>query len=255
MNGARIALIGSVLTVAMQIPYSAAEPSLAQANSVPAAPMTGMAMDDSVAVGKVMLDQLEQEAGSGNAILAWDGQAWYGADYNKLWLKSEGSPNPDDKTDARSELLWDHVIARWWSVQTGVRYDLVQGPARGWVAAGIQGLAPYWFDVEATLYLGDGGRTAARFRAEHDVLLTQRLIVQPEFEADLYGKTDAARQIGSGLSDFQLGLRARYEIRREIAPYIGLAWRRDVGGTAQFARTNGLAPNALLFVAGFHVWF
>jgi copper resistance protein B len=195
MNGARIALIGSVLTVAMQIPYSAAEPSLAQANSVPAAPMTGMAMDDSVAVGKVMLDQLEQEAGSGNAILAWDGQAWYGADYNKLWLKSEGSPNPDDKTDARSELLWDHVIARWWSVQTGVRYDLVQGPARGWVAAGIQGLAPYWFDVEATLYLGDGGRTAARFRAEHDVLLTQRLIVQPEFEADLYGKTDATGSI------------------------------------------------------------
>jgi copper resistance protein B len=116
-------------------------------------------------------------------------------------------------------------------------------------------LSPYGFDIEATLYVGDEGRTAARLKAEHDVLVTQRLIVQPEFETDLYGKTDAARQVGSGLSDLQFALRARYEIRREIAPYVGIAWRRDFGETAQFARRNGTDPSALEWLAGFHVWF
>jgi copper resistance protein B len=202
-----------------------------------------------------MLDQLEMEGDSGHTTVAWDAQAWYGTDYDKVWFKSEGSPNPSDKTDSRNELLWEHVFARWWSVQTGARYDVGQGPARGWAAAGIQGLAPYWFDIEATLYVGDTGRTAARFRAEHDFLLTQRLVVQPELEFDLYGKADPARQIGSGLSDSQLGLRFRYEIRREIAPYAGIAWRRDCGSSAQYARASGLEPNTLQWLAGLRVWF
>jgi copper resistance protein B len=216
---------------------------------------TLMEMNDAASVGKVMLDQLEIEGDSGHTAIAWDAQAWYGSDYDKVWLKSEGSPNPSDNTDSRNELLWDHVIARWWSVQTGVRYDVGQGPARAWAAAGIQGLAPYWFDVEATLYAGDAGRTAARFRAEHDFLLTQRLIVQPELEFDLYGKADPARQIGSGLSDSELGLRIRYEIRREIAPYAGVVWRRDYGSTADFARASGFGPNAAEWVVGLRVWF
>lgn len=214
-----------------------------------------MDMDDSASLGKVMVDQLELEDDSGRGLIAWDGQAWYGSDYDKAWIKSEGSPGPAGKTGSRNELLWDHLIARWWSLQTGVRYDLGHGPARGWAAAGVQGLAPYGFDVEAALYVGAGGRTAARFKAEHDLLITQRLIVQPELETDVYGRTDAARQVGSGLSDLQLALRLRYEIRREVAPYVGVAWRRDFGPTAQFARVSGTDPGAVVWLAGFHAWF
>jgi copper resistance protein B len=265
---ARLARIAGTLLVAAQMPCWGVESQLVEPTAtvqptstdsmadMPYREMaTLMAMDDAAAIGKAMLDQLEIEGDSGHTTVTWDAQAWYGSDYNKIWFKSEGSPDPSDKTDSRNELLWDHVFARWWSVQTGARYDLGQGPARGWAALGIQGLAPYWFDIEATLYAGDAGRTAVRFRAERDVLITQRLIAQPELEFDLYGKSDPAREIGSGLSDSQLGLRIRYEIRREIAPYAGITWRRDYGSTAQYSRASGLGPNALLWVVGLRIWF
>lgn len=215
---------------------------------------TLMGMDDTAAVGKVMLDQLELDGGSGSTQLAWDAQAWYGGDYDKVWLKTEGSPDPNGQDTALNELLWDHVLTRWWDLQTGVRYDVGQGPARGWAAVGIEGLAPYWFDVEATLYAGEAGRTAARLRVEHDLLITQRLIVQPEVEANLYGKSDPARDVASGLSDMQLGLRIRYEIRRELAPYVGVAWRRELGASTQFSGGSGPRADSLQWVAGFHVW-
>ena len=270
-NTTRLALLSAMLAIALRAAALSAEPSQQQAGFAAAAPAAPspempadmsykemaamMEMDDAATFGKVMLDQLELEADSGHTLLAWDGQAWYGSDYNKVWLKSEGLPNDGDKTDARTELLWDRIVTRWWSVQAGVRYDLGQGPARGWAAAGIEGLAPYWFDLEATFYVGDEGRTAARLRAERDLLITQRLIVQSEFETDLYGKPDVARQIGSGISDLQLALRVRYEIRRELAPYVGLTWRRDFGATAQFARDDAVAPSALLWIAGLRAWF
>jgi copper resistance protein B len=267
-NTIGLALLNAMLALALPVAAVGAEPPQEQATSAAAAPppemranmsykemAAMMGMDDAATFGKVMLDQLELEADSDHTLFSWDGQAWYGSDYNKVWLKSEGSPNASDKTDARNELLWDRIVTRWWSVQTGVRYDLGQGPARGWAAAGIEGLAPYWFDLEATLYVGEEGRTAARLRAERDLPITQRLIVQPEFETNLYGKPDITRQIGSGISDLQLGLRVRYEIRRELAPYVGLTWRRDFGATAQFARDSGVAPGALLWVAGLRTWF
>ena len=216
---------------------------------------TLMGMEDTGAVGKVMLDQLELEGGSGGTALAWDAQGWYGGDYNKVWVRTEGSPDPSNQDGSRNELLWDHALTRWWDLQTGVRYDLGRGPARGWAAFGVEGLAPYWFDVEATLYLGEEGRTAARFQVEHDLLITQRLIVQPEIETNFYGRSDAAREVSSGLSDMQLGLRVRYEIRREFAPYIGAAWRRSLGATGPFPAGSGPRSDSLQWVAGFHVWF
>ena len=219
MNAARLALTGAVLAVALPLSCRSASPAPDGVPDMSYQTMSAlMGMDDTAAIGKVMLDQLELEGGSGGTVLAWDGQAWYGGDYNKVWFKTEGSPDPSNQDTSRNELLWDHALTRWWDLQTGVRYDLGQGPARGWAAVGIEGLAAYWFDVEATLYAGQAGRTAARFRVEHDLLITQRLIVQPEVETNLYGKTDAARELGSGLSDMQLGLRVRYEIRRELAP-------------------------------------
>jgi copper resistance protein B len=213
-----------------------------------------MGMNDAAAVGKLMIDQLEFEADRDRTSMSWDAQGWYGTDYDKLWVKSEGAPSASGSATGRNEVLWDRVISRWWSLQAGVRVDLAQGPSRGWAVAGLEGLAPYRFDLEAALYLADAGRSAARLRAQRDLLVTQRFILQPEFEAEFYGRSDAARQLGAGLSDLQLALRARYEIRREIAPYIGLAWRCDFGATAQYARADRAPAAALEWVAGLHVW-
>jgi copper resistance protein B len=151
--------------------------------------------------------------------------------------------------------LWDRIFSRWWSWQAGVRHDFGNGPSRNWLALGVQGLAPYWFDIEATAYVGDAGRTAARLQAEYELLFTQRLILQPEFELNAYGKDDPERQIGAGLSDLQLALRLRCEIRREFAPYVGIVWQRSLGKTADLVRAAGEDPSVLQMVAGVRFWF
>jgi copper resistance protein B len=268
VSAARALRIGVALWLAVLAFRGAGAEEPADAGHVPPAPPTQampamsyrdmiatMGMDDAAALGKVMLDQLEVEGGPDRTTMSWDAQAWYGTDYDKLWFRSEGTPSADGAPAARNELFWDHVISRWWSLQTGVRYDLGQGPARGWAAAGVEGLAPYRFDLEATLYLGSAGHSAALLRAQRDLFVTQRLIVQPELEAELYGSSDAARQLGAGLSNLQLALRARYELWREFAPYIGLAWRRDFGASANFARADGESAGALEWVAGLHLWW
>ena len=118
-----------------------------------------------------------------------------------------------------------------------------------------KGLAPYWLDAEATFYVGEEGRTAARLKADYDLLITQRLILQPYGEVNLYSKSDPGRQVGSGLSDLELSLRLRYEVRREFAPYIGVGWFRRFGTTAELARAAGEGSDEVQLVAGLHVWF
>jgi copper resistance protein B len=213
-----------------------------------------MQMDDTSPTAKVLFDQLEwRDTEEGNAA-AWNAEAWYGGDDNKLWLRSEGERVGDTTQNARADLLWDHTIARWWSVQAGGRQDFGDGPGRTWAAIGVQGLAPYWFETEATFYVGQQGRTALRLKSEYELLVTQRLILQPEGEANLYGESDPARQLGSGLSDLEIGLRLRYEVRREFAPYIGAVWSRQFGGTADRVRDVGGDPSEVQFVAGIRAW-
>ena len=213
-----------------------------------------MQMDDRERTGMVLLDQLEwRDTAEGNAAV-WDAEGWYGGDNNKLWLRSEGERVAGATQNARADLLWDHTFARWWSVQAGGRQDFGAGPGRTWAAIGVQGLAPYWFNTEATFYVGEQGRTAMRLKAEYELLFTQRLILQPEGEANLYGKSDPARQLGSGLSDLEIGLRLRYEVRREFAPYIGVVWARQFGSTADYVRVSGGNPSELQFVAGLRAW-
>jgi copper resistance protein B len=214
-----------------------------------------MQMDDTRPFGKVMLDQLEwRDAQEGNSA-AWDAQAWYGGDYNKIWLKTEGERLDGITRDASLDLLFDRVIARWWDAQAGVRQDFGKGPSRTWLALGLQGLAPYWLDVEATFYVGDEGRTAARLKASYDLLLTQRLIVQPYGEANFYGKSDPERQVGSGLSNLELSLRLRYEVRREFAPYLGVGWFKRFGEAAELARAAREGSDEAELVAGLRIWF
>jgi copper resistance protein B len=211
-----------------------------------------MQMDDRAAFGKVLIERLEWRAA---ASASWQAQAWYGGDYDKLWIKTEGSRTHGSTEDARVELLWDRIVSPWWNLQAGLREDLGDGPARTWAALGVAGLAPGLFDVEATLYAGDAGRSAARFKVEYNLLLAQRLVLQPEIEANLYGRADPERGLGSGLASAEAALRLRYEIRREFAPYVGLAWARRFSGSADLARAAGLRAEELRFVAGVRVWF
>lgn len=213
-----------------------------------------MQMEDDGEYGMVLLDQLEWQRSDGVDALAWEFDAWYGDDYNKIWFETEGS-RVDGEEAGRVEVMWDRIISSWWSVQTGVRQDFGSGPTRNWLDFGIQGLAPYFFEIDAALYVGEQGRTSARFSAEYDMLITQRLILQPEFEARLFGKDDPENGLGSGLSNIEVGLRLRYEIRREFAPYIGLHWERKFGRTADFARDGGDDASDLAVVAGVHAWF
>jgi copper resistance protein B len=213
-----------------------------------------MAMDDAAPFGMVAFDQLEWRATDGAEALFWDGRAWFGNDYDKALLKTEGERVEGDY-EGSVELLWDRVISRWWSLQGGVAQDFGDGPARTWATFGVQGLAPYWFEVEALAYVGEEGRTAANFSAEYEMFLTQRWILQPKVELQLYGKDDQANGIGSGFSEAELGLRLRYEIRREFAPYLGVVWSRKLGDTADLARKHGDDTDELQFVAGLRVWF
>jgi copper resistance protein B len=207
------------------------------------------------AVGILLLDRLEAVHGRDGNGQAWEAEGWYGRDEDKLWLRSEGELSQGKVADGNVEALWNHAIATYWSGQLGVRRDFGAGPGRDWVAFGVQGLAPYWFELEATGYVGSSGRTATRFRADYEVRFTQRLILQPELEFNLYGKSDPARGIGSGLSDVQFGLRLRYEVRREFAPYLGIHWVRRFGTTADYARADGQPVFDQQFVAGFRIWF
>ena len=211
-----------------------------------------MGMDDAARYGLMRFDQTEYREGD---TFAWDMDAWYGGDYQRLWLKSEGERESDGEWEGRLEGLWSRVIGRWWSTQVGVRHDFGDGASRTWFAAGVEGLAPYFFDLEATGYVSDEGRFAARLAASYDLLLTQRLVLQPDMELTAYSKAEPSLLRGSGVSALELGLRLRYEFRRELAPYAGLEWVRSFGETSELLRANGDPTSDLRWVAGIRFWF
>jgi copper resistance protein B len=200
----------------------------------------------------VRVDRLEARDGDA---AAWDLDAWVGYDLNKLWVRSEGDRDHGTTREAEVEVLWAHAFARWWDLVAGARHDFRPDPDQSWAAVGVQGLAPYRFDVEATAFIADGGRAAARVEAQYDLLITQRLVLQPLVEALWYSESDPERGIGTGLSSAEVGLRLRYEVRREVAPYIGLVWQKKHGETADLARANGVDTDDTALVAGVRIWF
>lgn len=205
--------------------------------------------------GALMFDRLEGVRASGNTALAYDLQAWYGRDYNRAVLKAEGEYDNGEFEEMSTELLWGHALTAYWDTQLGLRYDSGEGPNRTWLAFGFQGLAPYWFELDATAYVGEEGRTAFNVEAEYELLLTQKWILQPRVEAEFYGKDDSEKGIGSGLSAVQAGVRLRYEIRPEFAPYLGIQWSGLFGASADYARSAGLDSNVTQVVAGVRFWF
>jgi copper resistance protein B len=202
----------------------------------------------------VLIDRFEWHDAPSDPLL-WDVDAWIGRDLAKLWIRSEGERNDDATEHAEVEVLWGKSFARWWDVVAGARYDAQPGPERSWAAFGFRGTAPYRFDIEATTYVGEGGDMALRFEGQYDILVTNRLVLEPLLELDWYGQSDAERGTGAGLSEGELGLRLRYELRREVAPYVGLTHVRSFGRTADFTRAAGEDPDDTRWVAGIRVWF
>jgi copper resistance protein B len=214
-----------------------------------------MHMNDDPTLTKVMINQLEtRQADQGDNPLAWEAEAWIGKDLNKLWLKTEGEKVGSKTEEAEVQALYSRAIAPFWDVQAGVRKDF-KPQGREWATVGVKGLAPYHFDVDAALFAGTESRTAARLKGEYEIMLTQKTVLAPEAEINLYSKDDPAMGIGSGLADANVGLRLRHEFKREFAPYIGVNWSKKFGKTADYARDDGEKTQDTQFVAGVRLWF
>ena len=202
-----------------------------------------------------LLDRFEISDADDGTALGWEALAWMGGDIQRLWLRSEGEAVDGRIEHGDVEVLYGRSVRAWWDVLAGVRQDVGEGPSRTWAAIGVQGLAPYKFEVAATAYLGQGGRTALRAEAEYDTLLTNRLILQWRAEANAHGKDDPLAGIGAGLSTVEAGARLRYEITRQFAPYIGIEHDRAYGNTADLRRASGHGAADTRVVAGVRVWF
>lgn len=211
--------------------------------------------DHEVNFGLLRADRFESVHIDGDTFAIYDLQAGYGGALDRVMIKAEGDVDSGEIEEASTDLLWNHAVATFWNTQLGLRYDSGEGPDRSWLAAGIQGLAPYWFEVDATLYVGEEGRTAFNIEAEYELLLTQKLVLQPRIEADFHGKRDAERSLGAGLSGLAVGLRLRYEICREFAPYVGVERVSQYGGTADYIRESGADTHETQAVAGVRFWF
>lgn len=205
---------------------------------------------------QVIFNLAEYQARKGGDGYRWDGEAWIGGDINRLVLKSEGEGAFHGGVDrAEIQLLYSRALAPYWNVQAGLRHDFQPNPSRTYATIGIEGLAPYWFEVEGALFLSDKGDVLARAEGYYDQRVTQRLILQPRVELNFAAQDVPENRIGSGLSNAELGLRLRYEIAREIAPYIGISYDRKVGDTARYARINGEDADATSLVIGMRIWF
>lgn len=214
------------------------------------------AENGSMNTSRVIINQFEARIQDGRDGYQWDAQGWYGSDTDKLWIKTEGEGRFGHKVEeAEMQALWSHAFTPWFDYQVGLRYDPEPHPRRGYAVFGIQGLAPYFFETDSVLFLSNEGELSARFSGEYDLLLTQRLILQPALEANLAAQDVEERGIGSGINDIELGLRLCYEIRREFAPYVGFSWRRKLGETRSLARRAGEDASIPAVLAGIRFWF
>ncbi|WP_254459236.1 copper resistance protein B [Xanthomonas sacchari] len=205
--------------------------------------------------GYLLVDRLEGWDNAHGSGQAWEARGWYGGDIDRLWLRSDGEREGGRTTASTLELAYGRAISPWWDVLVGGKQAFAPGRARTSAAFGVQGMAPYKFEVSAMLYVGEGGHASLHLEGEYDVLLTNRLILQPRLEAELAARDDPAHRTGSGLTAVEGGLRLRYEVTRRFAPYVGVDHVRNFGGTADARRAAGEAVRETRWVAGLRFWF
>lgn len=205
--------------------------------------------------GKVLVDRLESQRTDDATALAWEAEASWGGALDRVVVSTEGERLHGDTEAARHELFWRHAAARWWETRVGVRHDGGEGPGRSWAGIGVEGLAPQFVELSLVAYAGEEGRSALTLEAEYEARLTNRLILQPRLELNAYGKADPVAGIGQGLAESEAGLRLRYEVRREVAPYAGIEWHRLYGDSADLARAGGSRVGEVRAVAGLRLWF
>ncbi len=204
----------------------------------------------------VMFNLAEYQPRQGQDGFRWDGEGWYGGDVNRLTIKTEGEGRfGEGVEEAEVQVLYSRAIDPYFNAQLGIRQDLGRGVRRTYATVGFEGLAPYWFEVEGALFLSDKGDVLGRLEGYYDQRVTQRLILQPRVELNFAAQDVSARRIGAGLSTVEVGLRLRYEIKRQFAPYAGISWERKVGQTGRNARADGENPTSAGLVAGIRFWF
>ena len=204
----------------------------------------------------ILFNLAEYQARAGADGYRWEGEGWFGGDVDRFVVKTEGEGDVRQPLAAAEvQALYSRAIGPWWNLQAGIRYDIRPEPRRGFATLGIEGLAPYWFKASGALFLSNKGELLGRLEGFYDQRITQRLILQPRGEINLAAQDIPAIGVGSGLSDIELGLRLRYEIAREFAPYVGLEWTGKVGETARLARATGDRTSGISYVAGIRFWF
>lgn len=253
-NGARLVSMVTLLSLLFGMSPVCAEDERAAAFPKLSGDMSQHMPDDPV-YWMLLFDEFEWQDQREGDVLSWDLNAWIGTDMHRALLRAEGERNDGDTTENRLELLWVRPVAAYWDLVAGLRMDSEPGPTRNYVGIGVQGLTPQWLHVEATAWAGERGQTAATLKLEYELLLTNRLILTPAIETDVYGKDDTANGIGNGFSEMKAGLRLRYEIRREFAPYVGVEWAGKFGDTADLARSEDEAVRDARVVAGLRFWF
>ena len=210
--------------------------------------------------GSMLANELEYQLRDGTDYVSWDIVGWYGGDYDRLWIKTEGEWQVEDAHGgvAEAQALYGRLIAPYWDVQVGVRYDLFSdeghNQSRGFGVLGLQGLAPYWFEIEPEFFVSEDGDVSGRLTVSYELTLTQRLILQPRFDLDAAVQAVPKFQVGKGVDSMTIGLRLRYEFYREMAPYIGLVWQRSYGETADLKQASGEKTEHVAGIIGVRVW-
>lgn len=208
----------------------------------------------------VLFEVLEYVPGAADDPVRYDLEGWWGGAYNRLWFKADGE-QATVKSEGGTELqlLYGRLIAPFWDAQIGLRMDVEYGDhspqTRAFLALGVQGLAPYWFELEPSLFISQDGDVSASLSAAYDLLFTQRLVLEPRLDVGAAVQAVPEHGVGEGINDFGLGLRARYEVRREFAPYLGVSWSRRLGATADLARDVGTSVSETSIVAGVRAWW
>lgn len=241
-----------LLAALVALPISAARAQEPQSSSSVAAPFGDPVQDEHIYYHAI-LNEFEGRFGADTS-LRWEGEAWGGTDANRLWLKSEGEASKGKLEDGQQELFYDRPISSYFDMQAGFRTDLDSRPGRKWAALGIEGLAPLFFHVSATGYASSEGHFAAKLEGDYDLLLTQRLILQPQAELNLYSKSDPAHLVGTGLSDLDAGLRLRYEFSRKFAPYIAMTYEKHSSSKLVPEGTAGQPNSELRAAFGLRLW-